>query len=519
MCVFGLNNIGSLFPHNHINLHNRLPSSIVTFGVLPMSPPHRESGGIVHQTSCAYTPQQNGVVEQKNCHLVEVARSVMLPTSLPSYLWGDAILTATHLINRMPSRILHLQTPLDCLKESYPLLALCLSTVSDVDLHPIILPANQVPWKAYYRRNLRKEVGSPTSQLSAPVQDFEHPRDQGRENPTEPCTNYTMSENDKSDVAVLENMGENNCGDEIEVRIEISNDEAAQGHTRKLDEYDPSLDIPIDEYNLSSQFRTFTASLDSTIIPKNIYTSIKCHEWKNAVMEEMNALEKNRTWEICALPKRHKTVGYKWVFSLKYKADGTLDRHKARLVEKKFTQTYGINCSETVSPVAKLNTVRVFLSVVVNKDWPLYQLDVKNTFLNGDLVEEVYMSPHQDLKPNLVSRFTTFVKSQGYSQGHSDHTLVTKVSKTGNISILIVYVDEIVLTGDDQTEINQLKQRMGDEFEIKELGNLKYFLGMEVARSKEGISVSQRKYTLDLLNLRGSVRISRTLPLEYFWKE
>ncbi|KAA0051254.1 Cysteine-rich RLK (RECEPTOR-like protein kinase) 8 [Cucumis melo var. makuwa] len=402
----------------------------------------------------------------------------MLPTSLPSYLWGDAILTATHLINRMPSRILHLQTPLDCLKEFYPSTRL----VSEVPLRMLVClldipytnadinvftrrPGNTLSlWMllsvrtdptfplAIFRgrvrvnsltalsnllnlllvpRNLKKEVGSPTSQLSAPVQDFEPPRDQGMENPTEPCTNNTMSENDKSDVAVLENMGENNCGDEIEVRIEIINDEAEQGHTRKLDEYDPSLDIPI-------------------------------------------ALKK----------------GYKWVLSLKYKADGTLDRHKARLVKKGFTQTYGINCSETVSPVAKLNTIRVFLSVVVNKDWPLYQLDVKNAFLNGDLVEEVYMSPRQDLKPNLVSRFTTFVKSQGYSQEHSDHTLFTKVSKTGKIAILIVYVDDIVLTRDDQTETNKLKQRMGDEFEIKELGNLKYFLGMEVARSKEGISVS-----------------------------
>ncbi|KAA0054163.1 Cysteine-rich RLK (RECEPTOR-like protein kinase) 8 [Cucumis melo var. makuwa] len=573
--------------------------------------------------------QQNGVAERKNRHLLEVARSLMLSTSLPSYLWGDAILTAAHLINRMPSRILHLQTPLECLKESYPSTRLvsevplrvfgCIayvhsfgpnqtkftpraracvfvgypphqhgykcfhppsrkyfvtmdvtfcedrsyfpvshlqgesvseesnntfefieptpSTVSDIDPHPIILPTNQVPWKTYYRRNLIKEVGSPTNQPPAPVQDFEPPRDQGMENPTEPYTNNTMSENDRSDVAVLENMEEKNHSDETEVRIETSNDEAEQGHTRKHDEYDPSLDLPIalrkgtrsctkhsiSNYvsyeNLSPQFRAFTASLDSTTIPKNIYIALECPEWKNAVMEEIKALEKNNTWEICALPKGHKLVGCKWVFTLKYKADGTLDRHKARLVAKGFTQTYGVDYSKTFSPVAKLNTVRV-LSVAVNKDWPLYQLDVKNAFLNGDLVEEVYMSPPPGFEAQfgqqvcklqkslyglkqspraLFDRFTNFVKSQGYSQGHSDHTLFTKVSKTGKIAVLIVYVDDIALFGDDQAEINQLKQRMGNEFEIKDLGNLKYFLGMEVTRSKEGISVSQRKYTLDLL--------------------
>ncbi|KAL0554437.1 hypothetical protein IC582_008358 [Cucumis melo] len=178
-------------------------------------------------------------------------------------------------------------------------------------------------------RNLIKEVESSTSQPPTPVQDFEPPRDQGMENPTEPCTNNTMSENDRSDVVVLENMEEKNRGDETEVRIETSNNEAEQGHTRKLDEYDPSLDIPIalrkgtrsytkhpicnyvSYDNLSPQFRAFTASLDSTIILNNIYTTLECPEWKNAVMEEMKALEKNRTWEICALPKRHKTVGCK----------------------------------------------------------------------------------------------------------------------------------------------------------------------------------------------------------------
>ncbi|XP_031739031.1 uncharacterized protein LOC116402809 [Cucumis sativus] len=179
--------------------------------------------------------------------------------------------------------------------------------VFDIDLHHIVLPTNQVPWKMYCRRNLRKEVRSPTSQQPAPVHDSKPPRDQGMKNPTGPCTNNTISENDRSDVVVLENVEEKNSGDEIET--ETDNNETEQGHT-EFDEYDPSLDIliamrkgtwsctkhPMCNYvsydNLSPQFRAFTTSLDSTIIPKNIYTALECSEWKNAVMEEMKALKR-----------------------------------------------------------------------------------------------------------------------------------------------------------------------------------------------------------------------------------
>ncbi len=163
--------------------------------------------------------------------------------------------------------------------------------------------------------------------------------------------------------------------------------------------------------------------------------------------EELEALQKNGTWTLVPLPRGKKTVGCKWVFSIKHKADGSIDRYKARLVAKGYTQTYGIY-QETFSPVAKLTSIRVLLSLAANLDWPLHQFDVKNAFLHGDLEEEVYM----DLPPGYTAtsgdevvcklqralyglkqsprawfgRFSLAMKKYGYQQSHSDHTLFLK---------------------------------------------------------------------------------------------
>lgn len=171
-----------------------------------------------------------------------------------------------------------------------------------------------------------------------------------------------------------------------------------------------------------------------------------------------------------------------------------------------------------------MNYVRILISVATNRDWPLFQLDVKNAFLHGVLEEEVYMR----LPPNFqlstgkgkmyrlkkalyglkqsprawFKRFRGVMLKIGYRQCHADHTLFVN-HQSGKVIALIVYVDDIVVTGDDHYEINHLKGFLGKEFEIKDLGPLKYFLGIEVARSKNGIFLAQRKYVLYLLQDSG----------------
>ena len=195
------------------------------------------------------------------------------------------------------------------------------------------------------------------------------------------------------------------------------------------------------------------------------------------------------------------------------------------MVAKGYTQTYGIDYTETFTPIAKINTVRVLLSLAANLDWPLQQFDVKNVFLHGELSEEVYM----DLPPRCMvsekqcqkvcklkkslyelkqsprawfGRFTKLIRVFGYHQSNSYHTLFLK-KQHGKITTLIVYVDDMVVTGNDPEERKALQNYLFREFEMKDLGPLKYFLGIEVSRSSEGIFLSQRKYVLDLLQETG----------------
>ncbi|KAL4335004.1 hypothetical protein GQ457_07G016830 [Hibiscus cannabinus] len=141
-------------------------------------------------------------------------------------------------------------------------------------------------------------------------------------------------------------------------------------------------------------FKEFTfklVCLNEEKVPTSIDEALKDSKWRRAVEEEINALEKNDTWTVMDLPQGKKVVGCKWVFVVIFNSDGSIQRHKARVVAKGYTQTYGIDYNKTFAPMATLNTVQVLLSLAFNCDWKLHQLDFKNAFLNGKPEEEVYI--------------------------------------------------------------------------------------------------------------------------------
>jgi len=223
--------------------------------------------------------------------------------------------------------------------------------------------------------------------------------------------------------------------------------------------------------SLSPTYRAFVASLQSVVIPEDWKEAKQDPKWREAMSEELRALEKNKTWEFVKLPEGKKAVSCKWVFTVKQNPEGKVERYKARLVAKGYSQTYGIDYDETFAPVAKMSTVRTLISCAANFDWPLHQLDVKNAFLHGDLQEEVYMEiPPGFSKPEAVGKVCRLKKSlyglkqsprawfdrfrralcgMGYKQCNGDHTVFYQHFGRP-IVVLAVYVDDIIITSDDE---------------------------------------------------------------------
>ncbi|WVZ26235.1 hypothetical protein V8G54_004779 [Vigna mungo] len=259
--------------------------------------------------------------------------------------------------------------------------------------------------------------------------------------------------------------------------------------------------------HLSSSYSHVLMSLNREEEPKTYQEAVTQHCWQEAMQAEILALRQNKTWDIVPTPPSIKPIRCKWVFKIKRRPDGYVERYKARLVVKGYSQIEGVDYLKTFSPVVKMATVRVLLALASIHNWDLHQLDVSNAFLHGNLSEDVYMvippglSGHPTdhcckLKKSLYGlkqasrkwyeKLSLLLLSSRYIQAHADHSLFVKVTGSA-FTALIVYVDDIVLTGNSSSEITKIKTILHSHFHIKDLGQLKYFLGIEVAHSSKDL--------------------------------
>lgn len=389
--------------------------------------------GIQHQSTCRGTPKQNGIAERKNKHLLEVACAIMFSMHVPKYLWGEAVLTASYLINRMPTRVLKVVTPLECLKKTFsesriysdlPLKVFgCTVFVHIPDkfrskLDPraekcifIGYAPNRKGYQCYNPQTRKVHVSMDVSFLeNQPYFSKDHIQgEKEREKvnfwnipiiiPSSTSPIFSEIQTQEKSVQDIGNKG-NSCQPLPSIDVSQTGGEILQKgellvYTRKTHKNGEDLPItpaqdlhkngplntlgnpifsipssiipsnnepsdldlpialrkgirkctihPIAKYlsyqRLSNNHRAFTSKISHLFVPRNIQEALDDPNWKLAIMEEMNALTKIGTWEVGELPRDKKTVGcnYKWMFTVKCKADGSIESYKARLVAKGFT--------------------------------------------------------------------------------------------------------------------------------------------------------------------------------------
>jgi len=244
--------------------------------------------------------------------------------------------------------------------------------------------------------------------------------------------------------------------------------------------------------------------------------------WQKAIESEIESMYSNQVWELVEPPKGIKPIGCKWIYKKKRGLDKKVKAWKTRLVAKGYTQKEGIDYEETFSPVVMLKSIRILFSIAAHLDYEIWQMDVKTAFLNGSLEETIYMQQPKGfikegqehlvckLKRSIYGlkqasrdwniRFDQAVQSYGFDQSPSE-SCVYKRSEGNAVVFLVLYVDDILLIGNNVEMLSSVKAWLFKQFDMKDLGEAAYILGIKVIRDrkKRMLALSQEPYIDEVL--------------------
>ncbi|KAK1628301.1 hypothetical protein QYE76_002616, partial [Lolium multiflorum] len=482
---------------------------------------HLKKCGILSQLTPPGTPQRNGVSERRNRTLLDMVRSMMSLTDLPLSFWSYALETAAFTLNRAPSKSVE-TTPYELWFNKKPKLSFlkvwgCEAYVKKLQpdkLEPkaekcvfIGYPKETIGYTFYHRSEGKIFVAKNGTFLE---KEFLTKEVTGRKVELDEIEESLLVDQSS---AVPENVPvptpateEANDNDH-----ETSNEETTEPRrsTRERatpDWYDPCLNVMIVDNN-DEDPATYEEAMMSP----------DSNKWQEAMKSEMGSMYDNKVWTLVDLPDSRKAVENKWIFKRKTDADGNITVYKARLVAKGFRQIQGVDYDETFSPVAKLKSVRILLAIAAFFDYEIWQMDVKTAFLNGDIEEELYMvQPKGFVDPKNADkvcklqrsiyglkqasrswnrRFDKVIKDFGFIQCHGEACIYKKVSGS-SVAFLILYVDDILLIGNDIELLSSVKGYLNNSFSMKDLGEASYILGIKIYRdrSRRLIGLSQSTY-------------------------
>ncbi|KAJ9557664.1 hypothetical protein OSB04_012278 [Centaurea solstitialis] len=515
------------------------------------------SQGTISQYSCPGTSPQNGRAERKHRHILDTVRTLLVSAKCPERFWGEAAFTAVYTINRHPTPVLQHKSPYEVLHgvlPTYELLKVwgcaCFVQLQPHEYTKLEPRGRLCLFLGYGIEHKGYRCWDPISKrlrISRHVTFWEDVPFYDMPNSEPGITHHTPFFTDPSlsldtpFTTPIPTPVSDSTATTSDPSPPVPTPSTPPESPAESTDPGPSTSTAV---RRSDRVRQVPAHLRdyhcyATLLSHHEPTSYKeassSSHWQAAMQEELRALAKAQTWDSVPLPPGKRAIGSKWVFKIKTKSDGSIDRYKARLVAKGFNQEYGIDYEETFAPVARVTSVRSLLAIAATKNWPLFQMDVKNAFLNGDLSEEVYMTPPPgvSLPSGHVCRlrkalyglkqaprawfekFSNTVLSLGFSASNYDSGLFTRTTAAGSI-LLLLYVDDMIITGSDSTGIASLKQSLSSAFEMKDLGKLHYFLGLEVLSDVSGTYLCQAKYISDLLSKAGlsDTKVAST-PLEY----
>ena len=258
--------------------------------------------------------------------------------------------------------------------------------------------------------------------------------------------------------------------------------------------------------------------------PRSVDDALKEVCWRKAMQTEMDSIQENQTWELSVLPANHKAIGLKWVFKVKKDPDGNITKYKARLVAKGYAQREGVDFEEVFAPVARMETVRLLIALAAQRSWGIHHMDVKSAFLNGDLIEEVYVQQPPGfvveegsgkvlrLKKALYglrqaprawyAKLDSELMQLGFERNPLEHVVYRRSSGDGYL-LVGVYVDDLIITGPSKAAIANFKREMMKSFIMSDLGLLSYYLGIQVDQKEGEITICQSSYTLKILEQAG----------------
>ncbi|GJZ14467.1 retrovirus-related pol polyprotein from transposon TNT 1-94 [Tanacetum coccineum] len=454
-----------------------------------------------------------------------MSRSMLNEQSLPQKFWCNAIDTSTYILNRILIRAVLGKIPYGLLRGSKPTLdyfrvfgSKCfilntkdyLTKFDPKSYEGVFLGYSQNS-KAYIILN--KHTRKVEESLNVTFDETPPP------SKTSPLVDDDLDEEEAIRETEKKNL-ENVVEDETLEIDEIVNIKESRNHP--LENVIGNLNQRTLRSQAQNQSNFFC--FISTIEPKNVNEALGDESWIVAMQEELNQFIANDVWELVRQPKNMTIIGTKWVFRNKLDENGVVSRNKARLVAQGYNQQEGIDYDETYAPVARLESIRILLAYACALDFKLFQMDVKSAFLNGFINEEVYVAQPPGFidfeKPDHVyklkkalyglkqapkawyDRLKAFLIKHEYKMGMVDNTLFTK-KKSSNLIIVQIYVDDIIFGSTCQDMCDEFAKIMHDEFEMSMMGELNFFLGLQIKQMEDGIFFNQSKYIKEMLKKFG----------------